>query len=745
MSDISATSLDLSVKAADSEVESTMNAENRSAGNRTKNNPLMNVLQSDPTESGAACLNMILAHFGYWTTLEHVCGIANVQHYGASVSRIVSTGRHFGLEMTTLDLSAEKLKGLEGPIIIFWNFRQFMVLEKFERNLFHLNDPAIGLTTMNPAAFAEGYSGVAIMAKPSPQFETFGSRPSALKFLQRQLLHSQNALLYVGLVSLLMVAPAIIIPGCLRIFVDEYLIAEQRDWIGPLLFMMLLTAVFRGAAGFMQQKTLTALETKLSVSLSSKFLWTILQLPMTIVGQRSSAEIAHRVVSAERIAHLISGEVVSTLFQTLTLPILLAVMAIYDIWIALIGLMTLIINLAVLRFVVLYQRHRTRHLLLEQEKLSAATISTLNAIESIKATGSENDAFHHWAGFQARMINSQQKLRTEGTLLAILPFLLSGLTSVAVLGVGSFQVIGGQLSLGELVALLYLALSIAEPIGKLVGLSDSLLAISGHLARLANMVSVTEPKIITNPSEHSAAFAGKISAQDICFSYSVADQPFLKNITFDLLPGQRLAIVGESGSGKTTLARLLAGIYHPTSGHLLLDDKPYQQYPKQILARAFGHVDQEIYLFEGSVFDNLTMWDETIDESALKQSLEDAQIHHEVALRQGPKQAWILDNGSNCSGGEKQRLEIARALAKDPQILILDEATSAVDAILEKEIESRIRRRGVSMIVISHQLRVVKDADEILVLKNGAIIESGTHEVLAALGGEYCRLMGLAQ
>jgi ABC-type bacteriocin/lantibiotic exporter with double-glycine peptidase domain len=326
----------------------------------------------------------------------------------------------------------------------------------------------------------------------------------------------------------------------------------------------------------------------------------------------------------------------------------------------------------------------------------------------------------------------------------MLPTLFSGLSMAAVLGLGGLRVIDSALTLGGLVAFQSLMASFSAPIAALVNLTGDFQTVKGGLERHEDVYNYpVEPQVRTlSPGERfPAKLKGRVELKDIQFGYSVVEPPLISNFSLSIEPGMRVALVGLSGSGKSTLGRLICGLYRPWAGEIRFDHWELSQIPQQLFAISVSYVDQDIFLFEGTVRDNLTLWDSTASEEQISHALKDAAIHDEITTRAGNYDCYVNEGGTNFSGGQRQRIEIARALVSNPSVLVLDEATASLDPITEKLIDDHVRRRGCTCIIIAHRLSTIRDCDEIIVLQQGVVAERGTHEKLMAMQGSYAQLV----
>jgi ABC-type bacteriocin/lantibiotic exporter with double-glycine peptidase domain len=370
----------------------------------------------------------------------------------------------------------------------------------------------------------------------------------------------------------------------------------------------------------------------------------------------------------------------------------------------------------------------------------------LQMIESLKATAAESDFFGKWAGYQTKLLNIQQKLGVLTQTLQVIPIFLTSLSTLIILILGSNYIIGGVMTVGTFVAFQSLMASFNQPIVSLVNLGSALQDLEGGLKRIEDVYNY--PATLSTLENNKSGLNGKtvklqgyVELKDITFGYSLLEPPLITKFSLHLNPGSRVAIVGRTGCGKSTLANLVSGLYEPWSGEILIDGKKREEISHTTLNNSIAMVDQNLFLFEGTVKENISFWDQTIPEKDLIQAAKEASIHEDVAARPGAYDSHVEENGKNFSGGQRQRIEIARALATKPSVLILDEATSALDAQTEQQIDINIRKIGCTCLIIAHRLSTIRDCDEIIVMEKGQIIQRGTHEELMNQKGLYLELI----
>jgi len=524
-------------------------------------------------------------------------------------------------------------------------------------------------------------------------------------------------------------------------------LVDQPQWLSPTLFGMAMAAILLAWFTWLQNYYLLRTETKLLICSSSAFLRHVFHLPVNFFIQRDAGEISARVSLNQTVASLLAGGLASNILNALMVVFYAFLVLQYDLLLTGVGIISVFINVLVLRWAQRTRVDENQRLLQDQGKLTGTAIGGIQIIETLKASGRESEFFSLWAGYQTRVTNAQQRLAFFSQLLNQIPAYLSSISNVLILGLGGFMILNGKLTMGELIAFQALMAFFTAPVNALMDMGTQLQQVEGGLRRLDDVLNNKVDPLFGEKSEAAKAISpdakleGLVEFQEVTFGYSPLGSPLLEDFSLTIRPGSRVAIVGESGSGKTTTAKLLAGLMRPWSGEILLDGKKRDDLPRRLITNSMAMVSQEIFLFEGTVKENLTLWDKTISPDAIHAAAKDAAIHDEIMSRPGGYEGLIAQAGSNFSGGQRQRLEIARALAGDPAILILDEAMSALDPLTEKIIDDNIRRRGCACLIVAHRLSTIRDCDEIIVLDDGLVVERGTHDELLVADGEYARLV----
>ena len=701
------------------------------------------VLQMEAVECGAASLAMILAYYGAHISLEELRVQCGVSRDGSKASNVLKAARTYGMEAKGYKKEADDLRYMTMPVIIHWNFNHFLVLEGIKGNKVYLNDPASGRRVVSYAELDQSFTGIVLCFKPCENFHRTSKTHTSSKMLSSLCKRNVATLCFLGITGLLLVAPGLIIPMLSQFFVDTILSQHQDGWFTMLAAAFALVLIMRLALSLTERLLIVRLKTKLAAELSGSFLWKLLHLPMTFFSQRYAGDIAGRIESNMNIADSLSGKLMSAVVDVCTALLYLILLFRLNALLTVLCIGITLINVFVVMAVQEKLKMGSQRMLQDGGKLDGVSINGLQMAETLKAGGTEDSFFSKWAGYQAKYVNSYQEVSTISGVLTILPDVLSRLTEVIILIMCARGVMLGAMTFGMFIAYQQLMAGFLAPVVRTVGFSADFQALDTDIRRTGDVMNYRDANTACASSEpvmpaqriasieKEGKLQGSVRLDNITFGYSILEPPLVENFCLDLKPGMRVALVGGSGCGKSTIAKLVSGLNQPWSGTLYLDDIPDSQIPREIRSASVAMVDQDISVFNGTIKDNITMWVSDVPESELIRAAKDACIHDDIMRRPGGYYSQIEEGGRNFSGGQLQRLEIARALVTNPRVLVMDEATSALDARSERIISDNIRRRGCTTIVIAHRLSTVRDCDLILVLEHGHVIQSGTHEQLS--------------
>lgn len=706
------------------------------------------VIQMEAVECGAASLGMILGYHGCFVPLEELRVQCDVSRDGSKASNIATAGEHYGFESKVGFFDLDDLKKLTMPVIIFWNHNHFMVLEGIKGKRVYVNDPKDGRRSMDMGAFVRGFSQVAIRFEPTSAFKKRKKEGNVIREFAKALKGDGKSLSYLVFITLLLTLPTLAVPVFSQIYIDDYLTRGQVDWLHPLLAVMLFLLVIQFILVYFQRSTLKRIENRLSLKFNKQLITHMLKLPMSFFAQRQTGDLITRLQSNDNIAKLLSGPLGITLISMMQTVIYLIMMFCYSIILGFVALLVASLNLW--SYYLVKRKRSDLSIITKQEtaKLTSITMGGISMMESLKASGTENDLFDKWQNQLISYINAYQKLSFINTLLTGLPIFLTTVAQALILGVGAVLAINGELSVGGIIAFQALFLVFNEPIKEFVDVGGQIQQIEADFKRVADVFhyQAEEKKCEEVPESSLLAhhhFHGLVEIKNLTFGYSKLDKPLFDNLSLIIRPGERVAFVGLSGSGKSTLAKLIAGLYQPFSGEILIDGIKVNDIPSKERANIISVVSQDQFFFKGSISENLSLWGGGFRESELVEVTKKACINDLVVKSRNGFESELTEGASNLSGGQRQRLEIARALLMEPNVLILDEATSALDPLIEKKVDRNLRSLGVTTISIAHRLSTIRDADKLYVFEYGSIVDSGTHDELVNKKSKiYLELIG---
>lgn len=702
------------------------------------------VMQLEALECGAASLCMILAYYNKWIPLEQVREDCGVSRDGSNARNIMNAARFYGLDAKGYRYEPDSLKETgKFPCIIHWNFNHFVVLDGFKNGRAYLNDPARGNYSVPMETFDESFTGICLCFEPTGDFVPSGRPKSVFSFAAKRLKGTGPAIAFTVLTGIIAAIMGFIQPAFSRVFLDHLLTGRDTAWTIPFLIFLGVFDLIQILMSGLQAVYSLRINGKMAAVGNAAYMWKVLRMPMKFFSQRMAGDIQGRQGSNADIANTLIGTFAPLVLNSVMMVFYFVVMLRYSPVLTVIGLASLLINAFVSQFIAKKRINVTRVSMRDSAKLGAATVSGIEMIETIKASGAENGYFKKWSGYQASVNTQQVRFLKIDQYLGMIPQFVSTLANDVVLFLGVWLTMQGQFTVGMIMAFQGFLASFMAPAMTLVSAGQTLQEMRTQMERVDDVMEYPDDAAFaeTEPDAEMSKLSGNIELKNVVFGYSPLAEPLIRDFDLKVTPGKSVAIVGASSCGKSTMSKLISGLYHQWSGEILFDGKPMNVIPKNVFRGSVAVVDQDIILFEDTIANNIKMWDESIEDFEMILAARDAQIHDDIMQRPKGYNHKLIEGGRDFSGGQRQRMEIARALAQDPTIIILDEATSALDARTEFEVVRAIRDRGITCIVIAHRLSTIRSCDEIIVMENGVIMERGTHKELMEKSDIYRSLV----
>ena len=704
------------------------------------------IMQMEELECGAACLDMILAYYEKFVALDEVRDACSVSRDGTGAGNMIRAAVNYGLEAKGFRYTSAGLKkSATFPCIVFWENNHFIVLKGFKNGKAYVNDPAQGSLSMPYKEFDEGYSNVVMMFEPSKDFVRSGKPKSVLNYAMKRMSGTGDAIVFAVLTSIISSIVSLISYGFSRVFMDQLLTRRDLKYFIPFIVFLSVFTFIQIVVSWINTIYSLKISGKLAVIGNTSYFWHVLRLPMKFFSQRMAGDIEQRREMNASIAETLVNTFAPLLLDTVMMFFYLFVMIRYSLMLTIVGLLSVLINSGVAALISFKRVNISRVMVRDTAKLESSTISGIELIESIKAGGAENGYFRKWAGYQAgantQSVHSMRLDAYIGSVPAIVEIIVDDL----VLLLGVLLVIRGRFTPGMILAFQGFLGEFLSPAQNLISFGQSIMEMRTSMERIEDVMTYPVDIEMDANSDEKADIKGKLSGElvlkDVTFGYSNLRPPLIENFNMELKQGKSVALVGFSGCGKSTLAKLISGLYRPWSGEILFDGYRREQIKRNVFTGSVAVVDQEIILFEDTIANNIRMWDESIEDFEVILAAKDAHLHEDIMMRDGGYSSRLTEGGKDFSGGQRQRMEIARVLAQDPTLIIMDEATSALDAQTEYEVVNAIKARGITLVVIAHRLSTIRDCDEIIVLDKGKVVERGAHAELMANDGMYKSLV----
>ncbi|MEU0521193.1 peptidase domain-containing ABC transporter [Streptosporangium sp. NPDC006007] len=698
------------------------------------------VLQNTATECGAACLTMVLSHHGRRTSLHEITDRLQIGRDGLSAKALLEGAKECGLKARAFSLAPSDLARVPMPAVVHWQFNHFVVVERWERDRVHVVDPAGGRRRLTTEEFDEGFTGVLLAFEPGPGFRPGRSSPGHAwrrRFIRALLMRRKGLLAQVVLASLLLQLLGLVLPFFSEALVDRVLPAGAGGVLAVIGLGLALAAATQFVVGCLRSVLLVAIRAGADSELTGGVVAHLVALPYRYFALRGKGDLMTRAGSVAVLREMLTGQALSALLDG---PLAIGYLILVFSRDAVFG--ACLLGFAALQvLLLLVTARRVGRLTQEELTAFAATqsqlVQAIGGIETLKASGAEHRAVAQWSKHFTHQLNADMRGGlTQGLLDAALGTLRL-LAPLALLWVGAWRVLGGELTLGTLLALNALAVAALTPIASLMTSFQGLQQAGAHFDRLSDILA-SEPE--PTSGVEVLRLRGSVELHGVGFRYDPRGPWTLRGVSVSIGSGQKIALVGPSGAGKSTLARLLLALHTPSEGRLSYDGVPLTELNLRSLRRQFGVVTQEPSLFTGSIRENIALNAPEASTEQIVQAAELACLHDEICMMPMGYETMLVEGGG-LSGGQRQRLALARALLSRPKILLLDEATSHLDSTTEARIEANLGWLTQTRIVIAHRLSTVRDADLILVVDEGRIVERGTHEGLLTRGGRYATLV----
>ena len=624
------------------------------------------------------------------------------------------------------------------PAIIHWNHNHFVVFKGFHRGMAFINDPAIGSMAVSMKDFQRSYTGVAITSVPGDDFKPQGHQTSILHYVRENIRGAKDAFIFTLLMGILMSFAGMVYPLFSQVFLDSIITGKNDEWTVPFFVGIACLVVFNFLLALLDNVYGRRFAGSMSLKGNTRFLWHALNLPIEFFTQRYVGDIVQRQSLNEHITTTLVRILAPYAVNVALLLVYIVVMAQYSVLLTIVGISVVALNIYTVAAERELRTNLARALEQSEGKFYGITMSCVDNIESIKAAGAERGFFEFWAGTFARRNNQEVAFQKR----PFWPFVFGHFANSFILILGAALILNGQFSIGMLMAFQGFMAEFMKPAMGLMQGSTTVLEMRSQMERIDDVMAY--PAEQTGKGEnptHNAKLGGMIEMKNVTFGYSLSADPLIRDFSMTLHPGKSVAIVGASGCGKSTIAKLLTGLYQPWSGEILFDGRDSHDISRDEFVNSVACIDQNVVLFDDTIAENIKMWDHSIEDFTMTMACIDAGIRDDIISRPRGFNTRLVKGGGNFSGGQRQRFEIATALAREPVILILDEATSALDTVMESEVMQSIRQCGASTIVIAHRLSTIRDCDEIIVMDKGRIVQRGTHDELMAQGGRYEELI----
>ena len=696
------------------------------------------ILQFEVTECGTCCVAMVLTFFGRWEPMDRLRGICGATRDGVSAAALARAATQMGMDVKGFGVAAEELADLPMPQIIFWNFNHFIVLEKVNGDVVDVVDPAVGRRRLRFAELEAGYCGVTLCMQPNAKFKATGGRPSVFKELAKAAKGAGGAIAAISLVSFGLALIMALVPALTSIFIDYVLIKKGvAGWQYWFMLGIVLLGLALGPLNWMQKAGALKLQTRIALSLATRIVTQLFAVPLDYFARRSGGEIGGRVMLADAVAGTVSGVLVNMIASAMQVLVIGLAMLSYSVYLTGIAFALLFLHALLSNWIRKRTMTLNRRLAIERGRYEAQVISAVGLVEHSRASGSTGAMFGRVLERYVAVANSEQANAPYAALAASLPIAVTGILTALIAGLSALEVIKGDFTVGLFVAFNAMAYILLSPFNQIVSGLTQISNAGGSFDRVNDLLEVDaiEPVFPNAGVPTQWTLVG----QDITFSYG--NQQVLRGVSLSIPQGSYLGVVGGVGSGKSTLLNILARVMRPSSGQILVGGVPLNHIEQENFCGSIALVPQKDQIFEGTVLDNITLWDPNITEKDVSAACQLCAIHSDIVRRPGGYRSKLREGGGDLSGGQRQRIALARAVVRNPKILVLDEATSALDGKTEAVVLSNLREVGMTLVFATHRIATMRFADNIVVVEGGQIRETGSPEQLIAAGGVYAKMV----
>lgn len=702
------------------------------------------IYQVDATECGTASLAMIFAYFGRHISLEEMRVETGVSRDGCNAGNLMRAAKRHGLECHGYRKNARELQRLLPPCILHWEYKHFVVFEGFKGNYAYVNDPAIGRRKVSMEELEECFTGVVLTFQPTEAFSKKRKHGTLLRFARKKMSGEAAAVWKHFVLGVLSVCPVLLTAVVVRYLVDEVLLKNSKEWTGEVFMVFGVLLLLQIGLYVCRKLGSIKLQKKLVLISAKEFTNKLFRLPLAFFEQRYAGEVAGRAEENTEVNEFLSGALFDIMWNAVVSVAGFLLLGVYSPLLALLLAAITVIKLVGTKLAETVLSGWMLKRKQDSGRLAGVVCAGIRLSETIKASGAEIIYADKILTQDRKVSDEEKKLKRWQNGINAASELLDILTGWLLLLVGGLFVAEGKMTLGVLAAVVVLACVFAQTVNRLVHYTKRVQAVKAEMVRVEDIMNYAGDAVFREEIEKkeiTTKLEGLVELRNVSFGYSSLKEAVVSGLSFRIGCGSSVALVGGSGCGKSTVAKLLSRVYVPWSGEVFFDGVEAKKIPREIFNSSIAAVSNDTSFFSGSIRDNITMWDTKISEKDILAAAKDACIHEEIVQKQEAYDFLLKEGASNLSGGQRQRLAIARALVKHPTVLIMDEATGALDPLVEKKILDNIKRRGCTCIVVAHRLSAIRDCDKIVVMENGRIAQMGTHKELADMDGLYKKLI----